>query len=235
LRTQQPEDVAKALKAIQSGMHPNQIMEQLNPDRQNNNSFTGNRRGSSTITDSGSSSKEISAAENPTPKIMMQSSKIIPVMESGVEAFFSCTGHIFAIFERTEAEEMLSVVRQHILDAGDTWPQLIFRGSAPANFMNSLCSVCIMAAIGLQYTKDPIPAMEFEPSSETGMYQYVNIFYQITKNLLEATIESDILKTIKVCAAMCVFNTISHATVALANAGTSIVVSRMMSLLIRFV
>jgi hypothetical protein len=76
-----------------------------------------------------------------------------------------------------------------------------------------------MAAIGLQYTRDPIPALGFEPSAENGTYQYVTIFYEFAKHLLETVIESNILEAIKICAAMCIFNTIEHATIALAHAG----------------
>jgi hypothetical protein len=85
--------------------------------------------------------------------------------------------------------------------------------------MASVCSTCIMAAVGLQYTKDPIPALDFEPTSENGMYQYVAIFYEATKHLMDTTIENNVLNAIKVCAVMCVFNIILHSTVALANAG----------------
>ena len=73
-----------------------------------------------------------------------------------------------------------------------------------------------MAAIGLQYIKNPVPALGFESLGADGTYEYVSIFYESARHLLEAVIESNVMEAIKVCAALCVFNTISHATVVMA-------------------
>ena len=202
-------------------MNPNKIIENLNENRPVEGSSSNEPPGDSVTIERDSSDNNSSLAQPPAIQNSLKYSNIIAALESGVEAFFTCTGCIFHIYDQPEAQEMLVVVRECLRDAGDMWPQLIFRGSAPTQLTTPLCSVCIMAAIGLQYTKDPIPAMGFQPSEENGTYQYVNIFYEITKHLVEAVIENNVLEAIKVCAAMCVFNTISHATVALANAGTS--------------
>jgi hypothetical protein len=51
------------------------------------------------------------------------------------------------------------------------------------------------------------------------MCQYVTIFYEFTKHLMDVVIEDDAVEAMKVCAALCVFNSIGHATVALTYAG----------------
>jgi hypothetical protein len=117
---------------------------------------------------------------------------------------------------------MLDDIRPQLENTSESWLELIFQGSIPTHLKPILCSLCIMAAIGLQYTKNPIPALGFEPSSADGTYEYVSIFYESARHLLEAVIESNVLEAIKVCAALCVFNTISHATVAMAYADMGI-------------
>lgn len=167
-------------------------------------------------------------ADNDAPSLatpafreLLEPSKVMAALEQGVDAFFDCTSCIFYIYDRAEAQQALLVARECIQNTGRRWPEIIFMGSVPANQKASVCSACIIAAVGLQYTRDPIPDMPFVSSKNSRTFQYVNIFYEMSKHLLEATIESNILAAIKVCAASCLFNTILHATVALANAGMS--------------
>lgn len=79
-----------------------------------------------------------------------------------------------------------------------------------------------MAAIGLQYTKDPIPALGFVSSASDGSYELVGLFYESARHLLESVIELDVLEAMRVCAALTMFNTIGHATVAMAYADMGI-------------
>lgn len=249
--------MAQALLAIRSGASPSQVMEALDPDASSydgagnaiamqddlitihdqDEAPSGNQpfvqrdlSGSSHEIETGLSSHVISDIRSPLSQTMRQPSEVIAALESGVEAFFSCTGCIFHIYDQGEAQRLLSVVRSHIRDAGTDWPQLIFRDSALTQPKASLCSDCIMAAIGLQYTKGPILAMRFEPTEGNGMYRYISTFYECTKHVMEAVIENNVLEAMKICAALCVFNTIGHATVALAYAGTWSVLQKIPSL-----
>ncbi|KAF3045946.1 hypothetical protein E8E12_008500 [Didymella heteroderae] len=79
-----------------------------------------------------------------------------------------------------------------------------------------------MAAVGLQYTKNPIPALGFQSSGEDGSYEFVSVFYESARHLLESVIEVNVLEAMKVCAALCIFNTIGHATIAMAYADMGI-------------
>lgn len=141
-------------------------------------------------------------------------------MDSGIDAFFSCTGCVFHIYGQDEAHRLLSTIRPYIRDADAKWPQLFLRDSPLVQLKASLCSVCIMAAVGLQYTTNAIPGPRLDASAEGGMHEYITIFYELTKYLMEIVIENDVIEATKVCAALCVFNSIEHATVALAYTGT---------------
>ncbi|KAL1653318.1 hypothetical protein SLS61_004195 [Didymella pomorum] len=117
---------------------------------------------------------------------------------------------------------MLEEIRPHLENAGKSWLELVFQGSIPTHLKPALCSLCIMAAVGLQYTKNPIPALGFQSSGEDGSYEFVSVFYESARHLLESVIEVNVLEAMKVCAALCVFNTIGHATVAMAYADMGI-------------
>jgi hypothetical protein len=166
------------------------------------------------------SDKTFSTVQPPVIHAALQPSEVIAALDSGIDAFFSCTSCIFSIYDQDEAKMLLSTVRPHIRDAGENWPQLFLRDSPLIQLKASLCSVCIMAAVGLQYTANAIPAPRLDASAENGMHQYITIFYEFTKHLMEVVIEKDGIEAMKVCAALCVFNSIGHATVALAYAGT---------------
>jgi hypothetical protein len=166
-------------------------------------------------------SNEVSpTVRSPVTHAMLWPLEAIAAMDSGVEAFFSYTGCIFHIYDQDEAHRLLSVTRLHIRDAGANWPQFFFRDSTPIQLKVSLCSVCIMATIGLQCIKNAILAMRFELSAENKLYRYVTAFHEITKHLMEGSIASDALGTMKVYAALCIFHSIGHTKVALAYAGT---------------
>jgi hypothetical protein len=165
------------------------------------------------------SNESSSTVRSPVAHAILQPSEVIAALDNGVEAFFSCTVCIFHIYDQDEAQRLLSIIRPHIRDAGANWLQLFLRDSPLIQLKASLCSVCIMAAVGLQYTIDTISAPRLEPSAANGMCQYVTIFYEFTKHLMDVVIEDDAVEAMKVCAALCVFNSIGHATVALTYAG----------------
>lgn len=143
-------------------------------------------------------------------------------LQRGAAAFFTCTGCIFHIYNQPDAEKMLRDIRPHLENAGKSWLELVFQGSIPAHLKPALCSLCIMAAIGLQYTKNPIPALDFVSSGQDGSYEFVSVFYESARHLLESVIEINVFEAMKVCAALTIFNTIGHATVAMAYADMGI-------------
>ena len=149
--------------------------------------------------------------------VMMGSSlqRTIDCLERGAAA-------IFHIYDQVEAKRMLDEIRPHLENAGKSWLELVFEGSIPTHLKPALCSLCIMAAVGLQYTKNPIPALGFQSSGEDGSHEFVSVFYEGARHLLESVIEVNVLEAMKVCAALCVFNTIGHATVAMAYADMGI-------------
>jgi hypothetical protein len=239
--------VAQALEAIQSGASPSQEMEALKPDASSNNvpsdtmdmlngSVTNHIQNTAPSRNPASlqgepsepspkhktrSSDEISStAQWPVVHAVLQPSEAIMALDNGVDAFFSCTGCVFHIYDQDEAQRLLGIIRPHIRDAGAKWPRLFLRDSPLIGLTASLCSVCIMAAVGLQYTLNAVPAPCLELSTENGMREYITVFHEFTKHLMEVVIENDSIEAMKVCAALCVFNSIGHATVALAYAGT---------------
>jgi hypothetical protein len=243
LQTQKKDDVAQALEAIQSGAGPSQVMEALKSGASSNvgpnntidrlNDLITNhtadtvpsRDRSSLQGDLSEPSRryetEISSTvTSPFVHAVLQPSEVIVALVDGVDAFFSCTGCVFHIYDQHEAHRLLSTIWPHIRDADANWPQSFLRDSPLIQLKASLCSVCIMAAVGLQHTTNAAPAPHLDASVERGMGKYITIFYELTKHLMEVVIENDGIEGMKVCAAVCVFNSIEHATIALAYAGT---------------
>jgi hypothetical protein len=185
---------------------------------------------SSSYSDSSRTPQEIATTSSPSefasgPGVVMMETSLQRTIDSlgrGSAAFFTCTGCIFHIYDQVEAERMLEEIRPHLENAGKSWLELVFQGSIPTHLKPALCSLCIMAAVGLQYTKNPIPALGFQSSGEDGSYEFVSVFYESARHLLESVIEVNVLEAMKVCAALCVFNTIGHATVAMAYADMGI-------------
>jgi hypothetical protein len=211
------------LEALKSGASsddgPNDTMSRLNGSATNHIPDTAPVRNPSSLQrersehiykkETQSSDEVCSTGTSPIVHAVLQPSEVIVAMDSGIDAFFSCTGCVFHIYGQDEAHRLLSTIRPHILQ--DSWL---------VQLKVSLCSVCIMAAVGLQYTTDAIPGPRLDASAENGMHKYITIFYELTKYLMEIVIENDVIEAMKVCAALCVFNSIEHVTVALAYAGT---------------
>ncbi|KAF3009435.1 hypothetical protein E8E13_000527 [Curvularia kusanoi] len=141
--------------------------------------------------------------------------RIVNSLGKGAEAFFTCTGCIFHIYDQTDAERYFKDLGPYIENTGKSWLELIFQDFVPSQLKPALCSLCIMAAVGLQYTKEPIPALGFAPSTEDGTFEFVSIFYESARHLLESVIEINMLEAMRACAAMTMFNTIGHATIAM--------------------
>lgn len=220
LQTQTHENGTKALQMIQSGANPGQVMEALNPSHPPRLQSEPSKADSRTEPDL--SSAGIYSVRSFVAQAIFLPSNVITALEDGVEAFFACTGYIFHIYEQNEAQEILRIVRPCIRDAGEHWLQLMLQVSTSVSLKASLCSVCIMAAIGLQYTKDSTPALYYGSATEKGTHQYVIIFYELGKHFLEDAIENSAFEAMKVCAGLCVFNIIGRATIALANADMGI-------------
>jgi hypothetical protein len=148
--------------------------------------------------------------------------RTIDSLGRGAAAFFVCTGCIFHIYDQVEAEKMLENIRPYLENADKSWLELVYQGSIPSHLKPALCSLCIMAAVGLLYTRNPIPALGFQSSGEDESFEFVSIFYESARHLLESVIEVNVLEATKVCAALCIFNTIGHATVAMVYADMGI-------------
>ena len=242
--------MSEALSAIQTGTNPGQVVEAIKSRRNSSEStpkkssthktslrsesrpvFDWGRPGSSTQSLQSASPAysnalqtdiDRSAHQSPGSAGLTQLSRTVDSLEDGVRAFFTCTSCIFHIYDPDEAQQSLSTIRPHLENSGKSWLELVFQGSIPTNLKPTLCSLCIMAAVGLQYTKNPIPALGFESSRSDGAHEFVSIFYESARHLLETVIETNILEAMKVCAALCIFNTIGHATVAVAYADMGI-------------
>lgn len=165
------------------------------------------------------SNEILCTVRSPVTVAMRQSSHVIAALENGVEAFFLCTGCGLYIYEQDAAHRVLGINRSHTRHAGAYWAQLFLRVSPLIQLKASLCSVCIMAAVGLQYTMNAFPAPRLEPSAENGWCEYITVFCKFTKHLMEVVIEAD-LEAMKLCASLCVCNAIRHTTAALAYTGT---------------
>jgi hypothetical protein len=150
---------------------------------------------------------------------LLRSADAISALKGGVDAFSLCIGCIFHIYSRQEAESLLTEVLPDLEKLDYTWDQLIFVSPMDRKVNALLCAVTIMGAIGLQYTRDPIPAMSFTSSIENGTYCYTTIFYNLSKALLQDAIEENSLGAMKICASLSVFNIMAHSTMALAFTG----------------
>ncbi|KAF2103228.1 hypothetical protein NA57DRAFT_52754 [Rhizodiscina lignyota] len=138
--------------------------------------------------------------EEPTFQAMLRSPNTIMALERGVEAFHTCTGCIFHIFDQNEAKELLSTVIPVIREAGENWPLLMLGDSTLTPLKASLSN----SSSGL------------EPSEKNGTYPYVTIFYELSRHLMEAAIENNALEAMKICAGLSMYNIIGHSTIALA-------------------
>lgn len=218
MQTSDPADVTETLAAIRSGKRPDQIVRILKDKVPGSSSENGNE--GTTVYETRTTSEVDSSPQSRAIYTATSSVNAIKALQRGVEAFFLCAGSIFHIYEESVAQEMLKVARQHIQSGGRLWPQRMIDNSVPTTINEALCSVCIMAAIGLQYNKDFISALASEPSEDDKTPEYTDICYSTAKHLLENLIEHDVIKATKVCAGMCAFNVIRHSTIAIAYAGT---------------
>lgn len=161
-------------------------------------------------------------ASGPGTVMELSFQRTIDSLKRGAAAFFMCTGCIFHIYDQVEAEKMLENIRPYLENADKSWSELVYQSSIPRHLKPALCSLCIMAAVGLLYTRNPILALGFQSSDEDGSFEFVGIFYESARHLLESVIEVNVLEATKVCAALCIFNTIGHATVAMVYADMGI-------------
>ncbi|XPS74750.1 hypothetical protein M3J07_006844 [Ascochyta lentis] len=202
LQTQSKQDAVRTLDLIQSGLKPGQVLEQLkatsgSPEEPSaepeSATIIGPPKDASTSTDGLTSSPDL----EPLQDSAFHPSNVIPVLTRGVESFLLCTGCIFHIYDSSDARAKLDVVRCFIQEEGESWAQPCHGDSSVAAGKAMLTPVCIMAALGLQYTKDPIPALDLRPSSEDGTHRYVSTLYEVAKRFLDDLIERDVLEAMK--------------------------------------
>lgn len=228
MQNQPAADASRAYEMLRSGVPASRLLEILKvdtsgPSQQSSATSSSWRRPAVVIEPEMLRTKETEffAASSDVQDLLAALQKPIAwsALKSGVDAFYLCLRCIFHIFDPDEGESLLLQVMPAIEEAGRDWTMLIFEDASPRQMKASLCAACIMAALGLQYTCDPIPALNFATSRHNNTYSYAYVFYWISKQLIGDAIENDDLETMKICAAMSVFNIIEHSTVALAYVG----------------
>ena len=109
-----------------------------------------------------------------------------------VNGFFDCSGKLFHVFDRDQAQEAFDAV---------------FNGSEDAKDKVSVCNICAIAAVGSLYLKD-------EPLLLVA--QIGEVFYRLTKTYLEDVIERDPVTGVRIAILLTHYNVLTKQTTALA-------------------
>jgi hypothetical protein len=109
-----------------------------------------------------------------------------------VNGFFECSGKLFHVFDREQAQEAFDAV---------------FNGTEEAKDKVAVCNLCAMAAVGSLYLKD-------EPLLLVA--QIGEVFYRLTKTYLEDVIERDPFTGVKISILLTHYNVLTKQTTALA-------------------
>ena len=109
-----------------------------------------------------------------------------------VNGFFECSGKLFHVFDREQAQEAFDAV---------------FNGTEAAKDKVSVCNICAMAAVGSLYLKD-------EPLLLVA--QIGEVFYRLTKTYLEDVIERDPVTGVRIAILLTHYNVLTKQTTALA-------------------
>ncbi|KAK0654018.1 Nitrogen assimilation transcription factor nit-4 [Lasiodiplodia hormozganensis] len=112
-----------------------------------------------------------------------------PANREALHLFLQCTGLLFHVFSKTQADSVL----EEVLSNTDT-----------AIAKTSLCEVCAMAAVAAQY-------LQGSTAPGTGHH-----FYNVARQYLDDAIAVDPLRAMKSCALLAMYNIVTKASVALA-------------------
>lgn len=115
-----------------------------------------------------------------------------PANREALQLFLQCTGLLFHVFSKTQADSVLEEVLSNT-------------GTAIAK--TSLCEVCAMAAVAAQY-------LQGSTAPGTGHH-----FYNVARQYLDDAIAVDPLRAMKSCALLAMYNIVTKASVALAYVG----------------
>ncbi|KAK3984412.1 hypothetical protein QBC44DRAFT_337026 [Cladorrhinum sp. PSN332] len=124
---------------------------------------------------------------------------------AGVQSFFSSSGKLFHVF--SEAQVRGHHKNVYGLDGKPNKSQKV-----------SICCLCIVAAIGVQYNPG-----DFETGSDEALYE-------VAHHLFGAAVEESPLEAIKVCTLLAMYNVMNKATAALAFVETGLSMSKRQSL-----
>lgn len=115
-----------------------------------------------------------------------------PANRKALQLFLQCTGLLFHVFSKTQADAVL----EEVLNNAET-----------AIAKTSLCEVCAMAAVAAQY-------LQGNTAPSTGHH-----FYNVARQYLDDAIVADPLRAMKSCALLAMYNIVTKASVALAFVG----------------
>ncbi|KAF2395715.1 hypothetical protein EJ06DRAFT_260707 [Trichodelitschia bisporula] len=179
--------------------------------------------------DEASHAKSSDSDETGTPRILMVPSEstlldvfripeAVATLTSAIDTFYLGTGIMFYVMPKTEGYNLLSQFHTEFGGGDGTTLGRMFCEPLDQQSKVLLCELAGMAAVGLQYGRDPIPALRFEGTKAAGTLEFVDSFYMISKHFLEAVIQFDPVRAIRSCALLALFNVIAHSTMALAYA-----------------
>ncbi|KAK4224506.1 hypothetical protein QBC38DRAFT_423353 [Podospora fimiseda] len=124
---------------------------------------------------------------------------------AGVQSFYSSSGKLFQVFSEAQVREHHKNV--YGLDGKPNKSQKV-----------SICCLCIVAAIGVQYNPG-----DFEKGADEALYE-------VAHHLFGAVVEASPLEAIKVCTLLAMYNVMNKATAALAFVETGLSMSKRQSL-----
>lgn len=138
---------------------------------------------------------------------------IVNGLDGLLEWFFNCVGALFYIMNRNEVQQKMEALRASP-DAYTPLGDLVASGK-DLHIATIAAELAGMASIGVVHAQLADPATA--PPANLADY-----FYAVAKMGLDAAIESNPSRAVKICALLSMYNIVVHAKVALAYLGTYI-------------
>lgn len=129
-------------------------------------------------------------------------------LKEPIDRFFNCVGALFYIMDKDEVQKNIESIRDFDMPLGD-----MVTMNVDARTTTTAAELAGMAAVGVVHSRLANPAAA-RPA------ELADYFYAVSKLGLDAAIEYNPLRAVKICALIAMYNVIVHASVALAYLGT---------------
>lgn len=143
----------------------------------------------------------------------------LPGLKAGLQSFKTYTALVFYVYKPEELEQSIQDVLAGLNQVGADWI-LEAQDNEIHRRRSMLSELFAIAALGLQHIDEPISQEPSFTADTPGAISDVDglsrTFYQISKALLDETIEYSPYNAMKLCTMFGIFNVVEHSTVALA-------------------